>query len=89
MGLFSDNRIMYGGRAPTSWRVSAYVIVGVVLLIVASALGANGWTAGICFAGALLAVGAVEWVWGRRHPDTPIVDASDSSQKPGVRGPRK
>jgi hypothetical protein len=32
MGLFSDNRIMYGGRAPSSWRVGAYLIVGVVLL---------------------------------------------------------
>jgi hypothetical protein len=55
MGLFSDNRIMYGGRAPSSWRVGAYLIVGVLLLVVASALGANGLTAGISFAGAWLA----------------------------------
>ena len=44
-------------------------ITGLLLFVAAVVVGAGGFTALICVAGAWLAVGVVEWFWGRRHPE--------------------
>lgn len=84
MGWLDRNRIINGGRAPATWRVTAYLVTGVVLLVVATALGAGGFTAGIAIAGAWLAVGASERFWSLRHGKAAADDGrSDRSDGQG------
>lgn len=67
MGWLDRNRLIYGGRAPATWRVGAFIGTGVLLLLLTWRLSIGGFNAVIVIVGAWLAVGACERFWSLRH----------------------